>query len=55
MAINSIKFYLLLGINLLMLGSLSLNAYIAYNDALHELDEIYDAELARSAVNQLAA
>lgn len=49
MAINSIKFYLLLGINLLMLGTLSLNAYIAYNDALHELDEIYDAELARSA------
>lgn len=49
MAVNSIKFYLLLGINLLMLGTLSLNAYIAYNDALHELDEIYDAELARSA------
>jgi two-component system sensor histidine kinase QseC len=49
MAINSIKFYLLLGINLLMLGALSLNAYIAYNDALHELNEIYDAELARSA------
>ena len=49
MAINSIKFYLLLGINLLMLGTLSLNAYIAYNDALHELDEIYDAELARSS------
>ncbi|MBV2129099.1 sensor histidine kinase [Arsukibacterium indicum] len=49
MTINSIKFYLLLGINLLMLGTLSLNAWIAYNDALHELDEIYDAELARSA------
>ncbi|WP_166838762.1 sensor histidine kinase [Rheinheimera pleomorphica] len=49
MRINSIKFYLLLGINLLMLGTLSLNAYIAYHDALHELDEIYDAELARSA------
>lgn len=49
MAVNSIKFYLLLGINLLLLGSLSLNAYIVYNDALHELDEIYDAELARSA------
>ncbi|MBZ9612765.1 ATP-binding protein [Rheinheimera maricola] len=49
MTTNSIKFYLMLGINLLMLGALSLNAYIAYNDALHELDEIYDAELARSA------
>ncbi|MAA93646.1 MAG: two-component sensor histidine kinase [Rheinheimera sp.] len=49
MAFNSIKFYLLLGINLLMLGTLSLNAWIAYHDALHELDEIYDAELARSA------
>lgn len=49
MVFNSIKFYLLLGINLLMLGTLSLNAWIAYHDALHELDEIYDAELARSA------
>ncbi|WP_019675019.1 sensor histidine kinase [Arsukibacterium perlucidum] len=49
MAFNSIKFYLLLGINLLMLGTLSLNAWVAYHDALHELDEIYDAELARSA------
>ena len=49
MVINSIKFFLVLGINLLMLGALSLNAYIVYNDSLHELDEIYDAELARSA------
>ena len=49
MAINSIKVYLLIGINLLMLGALSVNAYLTYNDALHELNEIYDAELARSA------
>tara|TARA_R110002126_G_scaffold75469_27_gene188440 strand:- start:7382 stop:8782 length:1401 start_codon:yes stop_codon:yes gene_type:complete len=49
MAINSIKVHLLIGINLLMLGALSVNAYLTYSDALHELDEIYDAELARSA------
>ncbi|MAD73664.1 MAG: two-component sensor histidine kinase [Rheinheimera sp.] len=49
MAINSIKVYLLIGINLLMLGALSVNAYLTYSDALHELNEIYDAELARSA------
>lgn len=49
MQINSIKIWLLLVINLVMICSLSFTAIVSYHDALHELDEIYDAQLARNA------
>lgn len=49
MPINSIKVWLLLVINLIMVSSLSFTALVSYNDAMHELDEIYDAQLARNA------
>ncbi|MCF4010034.1 ATP-binding protein [Rheinheimera sp. UJ63] len=49
MQFNSIKFWLLLVINSIIFVSLSITAYISYNNALHELDEIYDAQLARNA------
>ncbi|MDX1390999.1 MAG: histidine kinase dimerization/phospho-acceptor domain-containing protein, partial [Rheinheimera sp.] len=49
MPINSIKVWLLLVINLIMISSLSFTALVSYNDAMHELDEIYDAQLARNA------
>lgn len=49
MWINSIKIWLLLVINLIIVGSLSFTAFISYRDAMHELDEIYDAQLARNA------
>jgi two-component system, OmpR family, sensor histidine kinase QseC len=49
MQINSIKVWLLLVINLIMIASLSFTALVSYHDAMHELDEIYDAQLARNA------
>ena len=49
MQINSIKIWLLIVINLMMICSLSFTALVSYNDAMHELDEIYDAQLARNA------
>lgn len=49
MPVNSLKFWLLLVINCLMLGSLSFTALVSYFDAMHELDEVYDAQLARNA------
>lgn len=49
MPVNSLKFWLLLVINCLMLGSLSFTAAVSYFDAMHELDEVYDAQLARNA------
>ena len=48
MQINSIKIWLLIVINLMMICSLSFTALVSYNDAMHELDEIYDAQLARN-------
>lgn len=49
MQINSIKVWLLIIINLIMISSLSFTALVSYKDAMHELDEIYDAQLARNA------
>ncbi|QBL08799.1 GHKL domain-containing protein [Rheinheimera sp. D18] len=49
MQINSIKVWLIIVINLIMISSLSFTALVSYNDAMHELDEIYDAQLARNA------
>ncbi len=49
MQINSIKVWLLIVINLIMICSLSFTALVSYQDAMHELDEIYDAQLARNA------
>jgi two-component system, OmpR family, sensor histidine kinase QseC len=49
MRINSIKVWLLIVINLIMVCSLSFTALVSYQDAMHELDEIYDAQLARNA------
>ncbi|PKM20925.1 MAG: two-component sensor histidine kinase [Gammaproteobacteria bacterium HGW-Gammaproteobacteria-15] len=49
MQINSIKVWLLLVINIIIVSSLSFTAFISYQDAMHELDEIYDAQLARNA------
>ena len=49
MQINSIKVWLLIVINLIVICSLSFTALVSYKDAMHELDEIYDAQLARNA------
>lgn len=49
MQTNSIRFWLLVALNSILLISLSFTAYISYQDALHEMDEIYDAQLARNA------
>ncbi|QEW07914.1 GHKL domain-containing protein [Nitrincola iocasae] len=49
MQTNSIRFWLLIALNSIVLASLSFTAYVSYQDALHELDEMYDAQLVRNA------
>lgn len=49
MKTNSIQLRLLIAINLLVLSSLAFTAYVSFLGAMHELDEIYDAQLARNA------
>ena len=49
MTFNSIKLWLLVSINLLMIIILGMTASISYHNSLHEMDEIYDAQLAQTA------
>ena len=49
MTFNSIKLWLLVSINLLMIIILGMTAPISYHNSLHEMDEIYDAQLAQTA------
>jgi len=45
----SIQSRLVLLLNLLMIAALSLTGYISYQQSLHEIDEVFDAQLAQSA------
>ncbi|MCB2425987.1 ATP-binding protein [Methylophaga pinxianii] len=49
MTFNSIKLWLLVSINILMIVILGMTASISYHNTLHELDEMYDAQLAQTA------
>ena len=45
----SIQTRLVLLLNLLVIAVLSLTGYISYQQSLHEIDEVFDAQLAQSA------
>lgn len=45
----SIQARLVLSLNLLVIALLSLTGYISYQQSLHEIDEVFDAQLAQSS------
>lgn len=49
MPINSLRSALLLGVNAIVITVLALTAWATYRNTLHELNELFDAELAQTA------
>ena len=49
MRIKSVRTALLLGVNLIVIAVLALTAWASYRNTLHEINELFDAELAQTA------
>ncbi len=49
MNIRSLRRGLIIGINLAVISVLAITAWASYRDILHELDEVFDAQLAQTA------
>lgn len=49
MTIKSLKAALLIGVNAVVVSILAITAWTSYRNTLHELDELFDAELAQTA------